>query len=182
MTPRGITDANADAASLAASFVAAPFLSEADQADRRLSEWMSDLSTGQTAELESVFERFPRARQILTGIAVASPYLFDLVRSDVVRTLKLLRCEPEHHLASLIEDTRQGVWATSTEAQVMQLLRRTKAEAALLIALCDIGGVWPVMRVTQALTDLAVTSVKSALHFLLRQEVSRGRMLPGRCC
>ena len=36
------------------------------------------------------------------------------------------------------------------------MLCGTKAEAALLIALCDIGGVWPVMRVTQALTDLAV--------------------------
>jgi glutamate-ammonia-ligase adenylyltransferase len=51
-----------------------------------------------------------------------------------------------------------------------------KAEAALLIALCDIGGVWPVMRVTAALTDLAVAAVKTALRFLLRQEVARGRM------
>ena len=56
------------------------------------------------------------------------------------------------------------------------LLRRMKAEAALLIALCDIGGVWPVMRVTAALTDLAVASVQTALRFLLRQEVARGRM------
>ena len=57
----------------------------------------------------------------------------------------------------------------------MQLLRRMKSEAALLIALCDIGGVWPVMRVTAALTDLAVASVQAALRFLLRQEVARGR-------
>ena len=35
-----------------------------------------------------------------------------------------------------------------------------KSEAALLIALCDIGGVWPVMQVTAALTDLAVASVQ----------------------
>ena len=46
----------------------------------------------------------------------------------------------------------------------MHLLRRMKAEAALLIALCDIGGVWPVMRVTAALTDLAVASVQAALR------------------
>ena len=59
----------------------------------------------------------------------------------------------------------------------MHLLRRMKAEAALLIALCDIGGVWPVMRVTAALTDLAVASVQAALRFLLRQEVARGRMM-----
>ena len=55
----------------------------------------------------------------------------------------------------------------------MQQLRRMKSEAALLIALCDIGGVWPVMRVTQALTDLAVASVQCALRYLLRQEAAR---------
>ena len=60
----------------------------------------------------------------------------------------------------------------------MQLLRRMKSEAALLIALCDIGGVWPVMRVTAALTDLAVASVQAALRFLLRQEAARGRLSP----
>ena len=31
---------------------------------------------------------------------------------------------------------------------------RTGAEAALLVSLADIGGVWPVMRVTAALTAL----------------------------
>ena len=34
------------------------------------------------------------------------------------------------------------------EAPLMRVLRRAKAEAALLIALADIGGVWPVARVT----------------------------------
>ena len=57
----------------------------------------------------------------------------------------------------------------------MQVLRRMKSEAALLIALCDIGGVWPVMRVTAALTELAVASVQSALRYLLRQEAVRGQ-------
>ncbi len=66
----------------------------------------------------------------------------------------------------------------SSEAEAMQLLRRMKSEAALLIAMCDIGGVWPVMRVTAALTDLAVASVQSALRFLLRQEAARGKLLP----
>ena len=60
----------------------------------------------------------------------------------------------------------------------MQLLRRMKSEAALLIALCDIGGVWPVMRVTAALTELAVTSVQAALRHVLRQEAARGRLSP----
>ena len=41
-----------------------------------------------------------------------------------------------------------------------------KAHAALLIALADIGKVWPVMRVTAALTELADTALRAALRFL----------------
>ena len=118
----------------------------------------------------------PFARAILLGIIEFSPYLFDLVRADAARLIRILACDPEQHFASLIEKTRHEVLAAAGDTEVMHLLRRMKAEAALMIALCDIGGVWPVMRVTAALTDLAVTSVQAALRFLLRQEVARGRM------
>ena len=46
------------------------------------------------------------------------------------------------------------------EAEAMRELRRMKAEAALLIALADIGGVWPVMRTAHALTELADAAVE----------------------
>src|SRR5579871_2755002 len=178
MTLRGNRDASVGAASLAASFVTGPHLSDSDGAERRLSDWLSDLSIGQASEFDNLFERFPHARQIFAGIAEASPYLFDLIRIDADRALKLLQSEPWSHLARLIEESGQSVRAASSEAQAMHILRRAKAEAALLIALADIGGVWPVTQVTKALTDLAVISVQSALHFLLRQETTRGRMRP----
>jgi glutamate-ammonia-ligase adenylyltransferase len=178
MTRRGFHDANVQSISLAAAFAAAPCLSAPDQAAGRLSDWLSDIAPGQAAEFEALFAHFPRARQILTSLAEASPYLFELIRSDGGRALRILQDEPDRHLHQLIERTRQRVWAASSEAEVMQMLRGTKAEAALLIALCDIGGAWPVMRVTQALTDLAVACVQAALHFLLRQETARGRMHP----
>jgi [glutamine synthetase] adenylyltransferase / [glutamine synthetase]-adenylyl-L-tyrosine phosphorylase len=178
MILHAIHDANVDAASLVANFAACPCLSDSDKAKQRLSVWLSDLAIDQGNEFENLFARFPRARQIFAGIAEASPYLFELIRSDAARTLRILRSEPGRHLTRLMEETRHNVWAASNEAQAMQTLRRAKAEASLLIALCDIGGVWPVMQVTAALTDLAVTSVQSALHFLLRQETTRGRMLP----
>ena len=100
------------------------------------------------------------------------------MRADAARLIRLLACDPELHLSALIEKTSHDVFAAAGEADVMHLLRRMKAEAALMIALCDIGGVWPVMRVTAALTDLAVASVQAALRFLLRQEAARGRITP----
>ena len=67
---------------------------------------------------------------------------------------------------------------TDDEAEAMRLLRRMKAEAALLIALADIGGVWPVMRATRALTELADTAVSAAVRFLLADLARDGRLHP----
>ena len=175
---RGNTEANVKPAALAARFVEAPHVSAPDNSERRLAEWLSDVAPEQSAALDSLIARFPRAKAILLGIAESSPYLFDLVRADGARALRLLGCEPERHLPELIANTCREVSAASTEADVMQLLRGMKSEAALLIALCDIGGLWPVMGVTAALTELAVASVQAALRFVLRQEAARGRLLP----
>ena len=160
---------------LAAQFVSGPHITASSTAEQRLKDWLAELEPAQAAEIGAWLDR-PPARAILLGIAEFSPYLFDLARADAARLIRLLACDPEPHLAALIEKTSRDVLAAAGEADVMHLLRRMKSEAALLIALCDIGGVWPVMRVTAALTDLAVSSVQAALRFLLRQEIARGRM------
>jgi glutamate-ammonia-ligase adenylyltransferase len=163
---------------LAARFVDGPHAFAPDQARQRLTGWLADLEPAQASAITRIAGQFPTVRAILEGIAEGSAYLFDLMRADPARLLRLLDCDPDSHLAALIEQTSLAVATAVDEAQVMQLLRRMKSEAALLIALCDIGGVWPVLRVTAGLTDLAVASVQSALRYLLRQEAARGRLVP----
>ena len=162
---------------LAGRFVAGPHVSAPDRAERILRDWLAELEPAQSAVIDALLDH-SFAKTILLGIVEFSPYLFDLIRVDAARLIRLLRCEPEAHLASLIATTSREVVDAPDEAEAMRLLRRMKSEAALLIALCDIGGVWPVMQVTEALTDLAVASVQSALRYLLRQEVVRGRLTP----
>jgi glutamate-ammonia-ligase adenylyltransferase len=169
---------DADRRCLAARFVEGPRLFAPDQARLRLESWLADLEPEHANTIRSLADRFPQAKTILEGIAEASPYLFDLMRADAARLIRLLDDDPQSHLAALIERTSHAIAAAADEAEVMQLLRRMKSQAALLTALCDIGGVWPVMRVTASLTDLAVASVQSALGYLLRQEAGRGRLLP----
>src|SRR5829696_1486166 len=164
-----------NASALAARFVSGPHVTASSNAEQRLGDWLAELEPQQAAEIGAWLDR-PFARAILLGIVEFSPYLFDLIRADAARLLRLLACDPEQHLTALIEQTSRDVLTAPGEAGVMHLLRRMKSEAALLIALCDIGGVWPVMRVTAALTDLAVSSVQTALGFQLRQEIARGRM------
>jgi glutamate-ammonia-ligase adenylyltransferase len=56
----------------------------------------------------------------------------------------------------------------TAEADAMRTLRRAKAEAALLIALADIGGIWAVERVTSTLTEFADAALGGAVRYLLR--------------
>jgi glutamate-ammonia-ligase adenylyltransferase len=168
---------NADELKLAARFVEGPYIAASEQAEQRLADWLAELEPEQSAALDALLDA-PLAKRVLLGIAAFSPYLFDLVRSDAARLIRLLRCDPDRHLAALIETASREVLAAPGETEVMRLLRRLKAEAALLIALCDIGGVWPVMRVTAALTELATRSVQAGLRHLLRQETVRGRLAP----
>ncbi len=172
------TEAIVNSAALISRFVDAPQVSAPDKAEQRLRDWLADLAAAQAAEIDDLTARFPQAKTMLLGIAEASPYLFDLVRADAARAIRLFECEPERYLAELVGNTSRAVAIAASEADAMRLLRRMKSEAALLIALCDIGGIWPVMQVTAALTDLAVASVRSALRYVLRQEAARGRLSP----
>src|ERR1700684_1814850 len=110
-------DDGADRHCLAARFVDGPHVSAPDQAEQRLIDWLTDLEPAQSAALDDLLARFPRAKTILLGIAEASPYLFDLVRADGGRALRLLECEPEEHLAQLIETTCREVAAASSETE-----------------------------------------------------------------
>lgn len=163
---------------LAAQFVSGPQLFAPADAEQRFGEWLADLAPDDAAAFRAITDQYPHARAILLGIAEASPYLFDVIRADAARALRLLHCDPQQHLATLIAETSANVATAGGDPDVMHLLRRMKSEAALLIALCDIGGVWPVMRVTRALTDLAVSSVQTTLRYLLRQDAARKRILP----
>src|ERR1700760_3162399 len=163
---------------LAARLVDGPRLSDSAEAERRLGGWLADLGPEQASAIRGLAAQYPQAHCILLGVAEASPYLFDLMRADAARLLVLLGCDPDAHLADLIERTCRDVSAAATEADAMRSLRGMKSEAALLIALCDIGGVWPVMRVTEALTELAVRSVQATVRYLLGEAVGRQKLSP----
>ena len=49
-------------------------------------------------------------------------------------------------------------------------------QAALSIALADLGGAWPLTRITEALSDLAEAALRASLRHLLRDLASRGLM------
>jgi glutamate-ammonia-ligase adenylyltransferase len=162
---------SASGASLAERLTAAPTLASPENAKAVVARDLGD-------QLEPLFARHPRVRTLVEGIAEGSPYLWDLVRSNPARLGAILTANPEQHLASILARSFHSVDDAREEDEAMRLLRLMKAEAALLIAVADIGGVWPLSQVTRALTDLADTAVRAAVRFLLRDAINRGRLKP----
>ena len=171
-------DAGGNGTMLAGRVVTAPALNEPDKARQPVAEWLGGLAPAEAAPVADILNRFPTAATLLAGLGESSPFLWDLASADPARLTRLLACDPDRHLDVLLADSARAVAATTDDAEAMRLLRRMKAEAALLIALADIGGVWPVMRAARALTALADTAVSAAVRFALTEAAQAGRITP----
>ncbi len=169
---------HASGATLAERIVTAPILIEPKAARARLSEWLAGLPATQVKPLKALFDAHPTVSTLLQSLAENSPYLWELVASDPGRLLRLLCADPDRHLTELLAANGRAAAASTDEAEAMRLLRQMKAEAALVIALADIGGVWPVMRAARALTDLADSAVDAAAGFALAEAARAGRLTP----
>jgi [glutamine synthetase] adenylyltransferase / [glutamine synthetase]-adenylyl-L-tyrosine phosphorylase len=150
-----------------------------EQASAHVAAWLAGLKTSPAgAMLTSLVRAHSPAMKLLGGIVEAAPYLWELVQADPVRFARLLGGDPDAKLAVLLTRTKTAAAAARSQHDIMHLLRRMKAEAALLVALADIGGVWPVARVTGALTDIADTALTVAVHFLLCEAIKRRKLTP----
>ena len=165
------------AATLAERVVTAPRLFSPETARQRLDGWLAEIAqTPAGTSLRQALVERPNLRALLEGLADGSSYLWGLVRADPDRLVALLEADPDGRLEALIADVTTSV--AVSEDELMRELRRMKAEGALLIALADIGGVWPITRVIAALTELADAAVGAAVRHLLADAAERGRYHP----
>jgi glutamate-ammonia-ligase adenylyltransferase len=149
------------------------------QSSKRVSAWLANIKPGAASRaLKSRIGAHPSLAQLIGGIVESAPYLWDLVQADAGRLVRLLDNDPDSRLAALLAETTSAAASMRSQADVMRTLRHMKAEAALLIALADIGGVWPVARVTAALTDVADAALGVAVDYLLRDAAGRKKLAP----
>ena len=148
---------------------------------RRSAEWVSGIARSAAGKsLKSLIAANPRLNAVLGGIAGTAPYLWDLVCADPDRLLRIVTNSPEEEFAKLLRTAQRSSATASDAARVMRILRRMKTEAALLIALADIGGVWPLARVTASLTDVADTALRVGVRSPARPGRQEPEDQPGR--
>ena len=173
-----VPDAPHSGTSLAERLVTAPRLIAPERAEATLAAWLAELAVDDRASIEAQLAAAPLLATLLQSLSESSPFLWELASRQPDRLLRLLRSDPDRHFPHLLADTARAVAAATDEAEAMRLLRGMKAEAALLIALADIGGVWPVMQAARALTELADTAVRAAVRFALLEAARNGRIVP----
>src|SRR5215470_13302368 len=169
----------ANPGSLARRIVVAPPLHAAEEARARVEDWLAEIAaTPAGAALRRLLAEHPALAALLAALADGSPYLWELARKEPQRLLALLEADPDRCFDDGLAAARRAIAATRDEAEVMRLLRAMKADAALLIALADIGGVWPVTHVIAQQTRLADAAVGAAVDHLIADARRRGKLKP----
>ena len=145
----------------------------------RVAEWLAGIKRSAAGKsLTSLIGKYSALAMLLNGIAEAAPYLWDLIQADPARLARFLTSDPDAELTALLATADDAAKRARESKQLMRILRNMKADAALLIALADIGGAWPVVRVTHALSDLAATALRAAVHHLLSEAARSGKLVP----
>ncbi len=109
---------------------------------------------------------------LVAGAAGSAPYLYDLLRREA------------DWLPGAFEDPSEALEAACAGLETLDTkalgpaLRQAKRRHALLIALMDLGGLWPLEEVTGTLTRFADRACDLALKAALAPLIARGK-LPG---
>jgi [glutamine synthetase] adenylyltransferase / [glutamine synthetase]-adenylyl-L-tyrosine phosphorylase len=150
---------------------------EHERATRALAELEQRCNTEpELAELGRLIT-MPAVRDLLAGTFGASSYLTGLIEREPASLQFVLAASPEQRFAKLVGELNAAVDAAGALPDAMRLLRHFKAEIALLIALSDLGGVWPVMTAAHRLSEAADAAVAAAVRFLFRQAHGKGDWL-----
>ncbi|MFM7345720.1 MAG: bifunctional [glutamine synthetase] adenylyltransferase/[glutamine synthetase]-adenylyl-L-tyrosine phosphorylase, partial [Tagaea sp.] len=142
-------------------------------------EALAEAANDLTPMAKSDFARkLAKGDQGLAAIFGNSPHLSALVRRDPDFALDLLARGPDKVFAELLAAARKAPKTPWSTESLMSALRIFKRRAGLTIALADIGGLWKLPRVVEAISDTAETALDLAFAHGLREAARRDGLEP----
>jgi [glutamine synthetase] adenylyltransferase / [glutamine synthetase]-adenylyl-L-tyrosine phosphorylase len=145
-----------------------PRVGDAAAAERGLGRWarLPDPLTEIRGDLE--------LDRLLRSIFGNSPYLSEALLAEPPVLKSVLVDGPDAALEALLAD--HAAEPPGNRAKLMASLRRTKRRLALLVAIADIAGLWPLERITEVLSRFADLAAQQALELILREAAQRGEI------
>jgi [glutamine synthetase] adenylyltransferase / [glutamine synthetase]-adenylyl-L-tyrosine phosphorylase len=139
-------------------------------AAERLVERFSELGRG-----EARLATRPAVAALLRALGGNSPYLADLAVREASSLRTLIASGPDAVVATAMTEL-VAVPPGARRDRVAVAMRRAKRIVALATAIADIGGIWPLERVTATLSDLADATLSLAMAHLLRTAHDAGEL------
>ena len=141
-----------------------------EQARRHLERWRAAMAESPNPGGDASAGIDPEA--LLAALFGNSPFLTEIAfaEPDVIRGF--LADGPDQAFEAILREKP----ADRRRTALMAHLRRTRRRVALLVALADISGVWPLSKVTEALTRFADAAVGAALDLALRELGEKGEL------
>ena len=160
---------------LVTSLVAAPRAPRGRQSGLRA--FLDGIEDGELrAGLVRLIGTRSQASRLLGAVLGHSPFLARILANHPDWLHEALAEEPGRHLDRLIGDMWRAGTSATHDDEIMPALRHGRQRVALLVALADLGGIWGLAEVTEALTRLADAAVALAADHVLRGAHRAGRL------
>ena len=151
---------------------------DAGLAERGMERWRQEAQAagGELGAWALAFADAADGRALLEAVAGNSPFLGQILTRELATVRGIVEEGYDAAFAALMADVeRDGAGERNTDT-LMSVLRVAKRRAALLIAMADITGAWPLERVTGALSDMAETALRLTSAHLLRRAADGGML------
>ncbi len=141
---------------------------------RKLELILPELKTGpgEEVDLEGSLAQF------LSGVFAGSSFLWGLAERNPTLLARMLIRPSEAEFADILSRCEVAAARARSIRDIMRVLRQAKSEAAFLIALADLAGIWPVEEATERLSKAADVFLGLAVRFLLDRAAEAGHFLP----
>ncbi|WP_051284258.1 bifunctional [glutamine synthetase] adenylyltransferase/[glutamine synthetase]-adenylyl-L-tyrosine phosphorylase [Nisaea denitrificans] len=155
-----------------------PEITDTEAARIGLERWQEQpglLSDQPLADRTRFIAEHRNGGRLLQGLFANSPYLTRLMIRDIEFAASLLEEGPDATEARLKADADALDPAALSTAELMTALRVLKRHYSLTTAIADITRVWPLERVTGALSELADIAIATAWRHALHVQTGTGK-------
>ncbi|VAW11013.1 Glutamate-ammonia-ligase adenylyltransferase [hydrothermal vent metagenome] len=128
--------------------------------------------------LGAVIDAAPAVGPLLARSIDGSPFLARWAEREPDEVARIFAASPEAGLAAILDAADADMAAASGFETAAAILRQARTRAAVSVSLADLGGVWSVQEVIEALSAIAGRLVSAAVRFLLAAAAETGKFCP----
>ncbi|WP_303981816.1 bifunctional [glutamine synthetase] adenylyltransferase/[glutamine synthetase]-adenylyl-L-tyrosine phosphorylase [Dongia mobilis] len=148
-----------------------PRPSDQRQVELHLEQLTQNLTPEEAAQLAT-----PAVTGLLAALFGNSPFLARCLLAETEAFFELLTQDIDSVFNNVVTSISPKALESLEEVALMAALRRARRRVALIVAAADVGGLWPLDKVTGALSRFADACLQATISYLLRKLALSGEI------